>query len=84
MADRFTYLCTFLARRSYVLLVIALGLLLPVDRALTVRYRFVHGLYQNVLYASLQPTRRAQMSGKVARAIEARFGTDPSRFDTQA
>ena len=49
------------------------------DRSLTVRYRFVHGLYQNVLYASLQPTRRAQMSGKVARAIEARFGTDPSR-----
>ena len=49
-----------------------------VDRSLTVRYRFVHGLYQNVLYASLQPTRRAQMSAKVARAIEARFGTDPS------
>ena len=50
-----------------------------VDRSLTVQYRFVHGLYQNVLYASLQPTRRAQMSAKVARAIEARFGTDPSR-----
>jgi hypothetical protein len=48
------------------------------DRSLTVRYRFVHGLYQNVLYGSLQPTRRAQTSGKVARAIEARFGTDPA------
>ena len=50
-----------------------------VDRSLTVRYRFVHGLYQNVLYASLQPTRRAQASAKVARAIEAHFGADASR-----
>jgi tetratricopeptide (TPR) repeat protein/type II secretory pathway predicted ATPase ExeA len=49
------------------------------DRVLTVRYRFVHGLYQNVLYASLQPTRRAQTSAKVARAIEARFAGDPNR-----
>ena len=29
------------------------------DRTLTVRYRFVHVLYQNALYASLGPTRRA-------------------------
>ena len=29
------------------------------DRTLTLRYRFVHVLYQNMLYASLQPTRRA-------------------------
>src|SRR5262249_61519185 len=27
------------------------------DRTLTLRYGFVHGLYQNTLYASLQPTR---------------------------
>jgi len=39
------------------------------DRTLSVRYRFVHVLYQNVLYASLQPTRRASLSGKVARAL---------------
>ena len=32
------------------------------DRTLSVRYRFVHVLYQNVLYASLQPTRRASLS----------------------
>jgi adenylate cyclase len=50
------------------------------DRSLTVRYRFVHVLYQNVLYGSLQPTRRATTSGKVARSIEARYGSlDPSR-----
>ena len=36
------------------------------DRTLSVRYRFVHVLYQNALYASLQPTRRASLSGKVA------------------
>ena len=29
------------------------------DRTLTLRYRFVHVLYQNALYASLRPTRRA-------------------------
>src|SRR5262249_51853194 len=29
------------------------------DRTLTLRYRFVHVLYQNALYASLGPTRRA-------------------------
>jgi tetratricopeptide (TPR) repeat protein len=56
-----------------------IGTVETVDRQLTVRYRFVHGLYQNVLYASLQPTRRAQMSGKVARAIEQRAGADATR-----
>jgi len=57
-----------------------IGTVESVDRSLTVRYRFVHGLYQNVLYASLQPTRRAQTSAKVARAMEARFGSnDASR-----
>ncbi|MEO7273735.1 MAG: protein kinase, partial [Vicinamibacterales bacterium] len=39
------------------------------DRTLTLRYRFVHILYQNTLYATLQPTRRAAMSGKVAQSI---------------
>ena len=42
------------------------------DRTLTVRYRFVHVLYQNVLFGSLQPTRRAQLSGRTARALAAR------------
>ena len=38
------------------------------DLTLTLQYQFVHVLYQNVLYASLQPTRRAALSGRVARA----------------
>ena len=33
------------------------------DRTLTLQYQFVHVLYQNALYASLQPTRRAALSG---------------------
>ena len=47
------------------------------DRALSVRYRFAHVLYQNVLYGSLQPTRRASFAGKVARALVAHHGADP-------
>lgn len=39
------------------------------DRTLTVNYRFVHVLYQNALYDSLQPTRRSDLSGRVARAL---------------
>lgn len=39
------------------------------DRTLTVKYRFAHVLYQNQLYASLQPTQRATLSGRVARAL---------------
>jgi tetratricopeptide (TPR) repeat protein len=45
------------------------------DRTLTLRYRFVHVLYQNVLYASLQPTRRASLSAKVAAALAWHHGT---------
>ena len=41
------------------------------DLTLTVKYRFVHVLYQNMLYASLQPTRRASLCGKVAQALVA-------------
>ncbi len=44
------------------------------DRTLTVRYRFVHVLYQNVLYTSLQPTRRASLSAAVARALLGYYG----------
>ena len=44
------------------------------DRSLTLNYQFVHVLYQNLLYASLQPTRRAALSGKVARALVAHYG----------
>jgi tetratricopeptide (TPR) repeat protein len=39
------------------------------DRTLTLRYRFVHGLYQNTLYASLKPTRKAALSETTAAAL---------------
>jgi predicted ATPase len=44
------------------------------DRTPTVRYAFVHGLYQNALYASLQPTRKASLSAAVARALLGHHG----------
>jgi predicted ATPase len=43
-------------------------------RMLTLRYRFVHVLYQNALYASLRPTRRAQLSATVAEALLGCYG----------
>jgi predicted ATPase/predicted Ser/Thr protein kinase len=39
------------------------------DHTLTLRYRFVHVLYQNGLYASLTPSRRATLSAAIAKAI---------------
>ena len=45
------------------------------DGALSVRYRFVHALYQNALYASLRPTRRASLSLAVAGSLENRLGS---------
>ncbi len=42
--------------------------------ALSVRYRFVHVLYQNALYASLRPTRRASLSLAVAASLESHLG----------
>ena len=44
------------------------------DRTLTLRYRFVHVLYQNALYASLVPTRRATLSAAVAQALLGYYG----------
>src|SRR5262249_7472767 len=44
------------------------------DRTLTLRYRFVHVLYQNALYASLGPTRRASLSAAVAQALLGYYG----------
>jgi predicted ATPase len=44
------------------------------DGALTVRYGFVHVLYQNALYAMLQPTRKAAWSGAAARALLGHYG----------
>ena len=45
------------------------------DQTLTVRYRFVHVLYQNALYASLRPTRKALLSGAVAESLIGSYGT---------
>jgi predicted ATPase len=44
------------------------------DGTPTVRYRFVHVLYQNALYAALQPTRKAAWSAAVAQALLAHSG----------
>jgi adenylate cyclase len=44
------------------------------DLTLTVRYRFVHVLYQNALYAQLRPTRRAALSATVAEALRGFYG----------
>ena len=54
------------------------------DRTLTLRYRFVHVLYQNALYASLGPTRRASLSAAAAQRCRAttgrRVGTWPPNW----
>ena len=39
------------------------------DGTLSVRYRFVHVLYQNALYAGLAPTRRVSLSARAAQAL---------------
>jgi len=44
------------------------------NHTLTLRYRFVHVLYQNALYSSLRPTRKLSLSREVAEAIEACYG----------
>ena len=44
------------------------------DRTLTLRYGFVHVLYQNALYAALQPTRKAAWSAAAARVLLGHYG----------
>jgi predicted ATPase/predicted Ser/Thr protein kinase len=44
------------------------------DGALTLRYGFVHALYQNTLYAALQPTRKAAWSAAAARTLLSHHG----------
>jgi len=44
------------------------------NRALTLKYRFVHVFYQNALYASLRATRKATLSRKVAQTLEGCYG----------
>src|SRR5262249_29329184 len=44
------------------------------DRTLTLRYAFVHVLYQQALYTGLSPTRRAALSAALARTLERHHG----------
>jgi tetratricopeptide (TPR) repeat protein len=44
------------------------------DRTLSCRYRFVHALYQNSLYAKLRPTRRASLCGLMAQSLTRFWG----------
>jgi tetratricopeptide (TPR) repeat protein len=44
------------------------------DRTLTVRYRFVHVLYQNALHRSLSASRRVSYGTRVAAALERHYG----------
>src|SRR5262249_25716793 len=45
------------------------------DHAVTLRYQFVHVLYQNFLYAALTPARRTSVSRAVAESLEAAYGS---------
>jgi DNA-binding winged helix-turn-helix (wHTH) protein/predicted ATPase len=44
------------------------------DGTCTLRYRFVHVLYQDALYSTLMPGRKAALSAAVAAALQARYG----------
>jgi tetratricopeptide (TPR) repeat protein len=44
------------------------------NRILTLKYRFVHVLYQKALYASLRATRKATLSRAVAEALAGMYG----------
>jgi tetratricopeptide (TPR) repeat protein len=44
------------------------------DRTPSVRFRFVHVLYQNALFGDIPTSRRVALSGQVASALEARHG----------
>src|SRR5262249_44650784 len=53
------------------------------DRTPTVRYAFVHALYQNALHGSLQPARRVTLSAAVARAVSGLYGAHNPAVATQ-
>jgi len=48
--------------------------------ALSVRYRFVHVLYQNALYASLTPSRRVSLSTRAAESLLDAYGPASSEI----
>jgi serine/threonine protein kinase/predicted ATPase len=53
------------------------------DGTPTLRYRFVHVLYQNSLYAALQPTRKAAWSASAAKALLQFHGNKNSALATE-
>src|SRR5215471_4000551 len=52
------------------------------DRTLSLKYRFVHVLYQNALYNSLRATRKATLSRSVAQTLENSYGKRKSDIAT--
>jgi predicted ATPase len=53
------------------------------DRTLTLRYGFVHVLYQNALYDALSPTRKAHWSAAAAQALLAYHGDRSGAIATE-
>ena len=53
------------------------------DGTPTLRYGFVHALYQNSLYAALQPTRKAAWSGAAAEALLIHYGDKVAAVATE-
>lgn len=53
------------------------------DHTPTLRYRFVQNLYQNVLYASLRPTRRSSLSAGIARVLAEKYAGNSGQIASQ-
>lgn len=53
------------------------------DRTLTMRYAFVHALYQQALYADLSPTRRTAISRALAQSLESHYGDESASAAAQ-
>jgi predicted ATPase len=53
------------------------------DGALSLRCRFVHGLYQTALHATLSPARRASLALAVATELAARYGARADEISAQ-
>ena len=53
------------------------------DRSLTLRYSFVHVLYQNAFFAALRPTRRISLSKVVAEALLQFHGAHAGKIAAQ-
>ena len=53
------------------------------DYTLTLRYRFIHALYQNELYNSLMHTKRARLSRAAAEALEGFYGEKSNKVSSE-